>query len=73
MHYLNAPEESRYESDVRISVYLESGLGLLVFEPETEDARWLAELLSFGFRELSQRLAAKPPRAQGFPPADLRE
>ena len=58
--YLNAPESVRYDSDVRISVYLESGLGLLVFEAETEASRWLAELLRFGFQELGQRLAAKP-------------
>ncbi len=58
--YLNAPEGSRYQSDIRIAVYLESSLGLLVFEPETEASRWLAELLGFGFRELTQRLAAKP-------------
>jgi hypothetical protein len=60
VRYLDAAEDARYEQDVRIAVHLEANLGLLVFEPETEDSRWLAELLSFGFRELAQRLAAKP-------------
>jgi hypothetical protein len=60
VRYLGATEDARYEPDLRISVHLESQLGLLVFEPETEDSRWLAELLSFGFRELSRQLLAKP-------------
>ena len=60
VRYLTAGEGARYEPGVRIGVHLERSLGLLVFEPETEDSRWLAELLSFGFRELAQRLAAKP-------------
>lgn len=60
VRYLSAPQETRYESDVRIAVHLDSRLVLLVFEPETEESRWLAELLSFGFRELAQRLASKP-------------
>jgi len=60
VRYLGATEDARYEPDLRISVHLESQLGLLVFEPETEDSRWLAELLSFGFRELSRQLVAKP-------------
>lgn len=58
--YLHATEEARYEPDVRIAVHLDPQLGVLAFEPETEDSRWLAELLGFGFRELLQRLAAKP-------------
>ena len=60
VRYLDAEEDARYEKDVRIAVHLEAKLGLLVFEPETEDSRWLAELLGFGFRELGQRLAKKP-------------
>ncbi len=58
--YLHASEDARYERNVRIALHLEPELGLLAFEPETEDSRWLADLLGFGFRELSQRLAAKP-------------
>lgn len=60
VRYLGATEESRYVPDMRVSVHVESTLGVLSFEPETEDARWLAELLSFGFRELTERLAPKP-------------
>src|SRR5882724_6972901 len=60
VRYLGATDDARYEPDIRISVHLESELGLLVFEPETDESRWLAELLGFGFRELGRRLAAKP-------------
>jgi hypothetical protein len=60
VRYLDAAEDVRYESDIRIAVYLEPGLSLLVFEPETEASRWLADLLRFGFQELAVRLAAKP-------------
>ena len=63
VRYLDAAEGARYESDVRVAVHLEASLDLLVFEPETESSRWLAELLSFGFKELTQRLA---PRAHVF-------
>ncbi len=60
VRYLSAAQESRYQGDVRVAVHLDPRLGLLVFEPETEDSRWLAELLRFGFAELTQRLSQKP-------------
>jgi hypothetical protein len=60
VRYLDATEDARYEKDVRIALHLEASLGLLVFEPETESSRWLAELLSFGFRELGERLTPRP-------------
>src|SRR4051812_7923451 len=60
VRYLDAVGDARYEKDVRVAVHLEAGLGLLVFEPETENSRWLAELLNFGFKELAQRLAPRP-------------
>lgn len=60
VRYLDAVGDARYEKDVRLAVHLEASLGLLVFEPETENSRWLAELLNFGFKELAQRLAPRP-------------
>ncbi|MDF3064914.1 MAG: prkC 27 [Polyangiaceae bacterium] len=60
VRYLGASAEARYEPDIRIAVHLQPSLGALLFAPETEESRWLAELLSFGFRELSRLLAAKP-------------
>src|SRR6478752_2770796 len=58
--YLQLSEELRYEPDVVVAVHLQPELHLIVFEPETEQSRWLADLLSFGFRELARRLEAKP-------------
>ncbi|RYZ05617.1 MAG: hypothetical protein EOO73_19190 [Myxococcales bacterium] len=60
VRYLSASEETRYASGPRVSVHLEPALGVLAFEPQGEDSRWLAELLGFGFRELAQRLSQKP-------------
>jgi hypothetical protein len=60
VRYLGTSEDARYEAEVRVAVRLETERGLVVFEPENEASRWLAELLSFGFRELSRRLARKP-------------
>ena len=60
VHYLQTPEERRYEADMAVAVHLQPELRLIVFEAETEQARWLAELLTFGFRELTRRLEPKP-------------
>lgn len=58
--YLGTSEDARYEADVRVAVRLHTERALVLFEPENETSRWLAELLSFGFRELSRRLSRKP-------------
>lgn len=60
IHYLNLSEEARYEADVAVAVHLQPELHIIVFEPESGQARWLADLLTFGFRELARRLENKP-------------
>jgi hypothetical protein len=60
VHYLQLPEAQRYDPDIVVAVHIQPELHLIVFEAETEPSRWLADLLSFGFRELARRLEDKP-------------
>lgn len=60
VHYLQLPEERRYEPDLGVWVHIQPELHVIVFEADTEPSRWLAELLTFGFRELGRRLENKP-------------
>jgi hypothetical protein len=60
VRYLATPSEARYESGVAVRTYLQPDLRMVVFEPENEDSRWLAELLDRSIRWLRHKAEQKP-------------
>lgn len=60
VRYLQMSEDVRYEAGLAVTVHLQPELRVIAFEPETEESRWLSDLLTFGFRELTRRLEQKP-------------
>lgn len=60
VRYLQMSEDVRYELGIAVTVHLQPELRVIAFEPETEESRWLSDLLTFGFRALTRRLEQKP-------------
>ncbi|MFZ5891126.1 MAG: hypothetical protein ACOY0T_08750 [Myxococcota bacterium] len=59
VRYLSLGAEHRCEPNMVVRVHVQAELRLLVFEPENEDSRWLAEILNSSFRRLSKRVEDK--------------
>ncbi len=60
VRYLKLSKEQRYEPGIAVRVHVQPDLKLVVFEPESEDARWLAQLLDQSLRRLRKRLEPRP-------------
>ena len=60
LRYLSMPPAARFEPDVSVRVHLQPDIRLAAFEAETDDSRWLADLLSLGLRNARKRLEDKP-------------
>ncbi len=57
--YLSTPVAARYERGVGVRAHLHPELRLVVFEPENEDSRWLAELLDKVLKWVIERAERK--------------
>lgn len=60
LRYLGMPPAARFEPDLSVRVHLQPDIRLAAFEPENDDSRWLADLLSLGLRKARKRLEEKP-------------
>jgi hypothetical protein len=60
LRYLSLPAAARFEPDISVRVHLHPDLRVTAFEPETEDSRWLADLLATGLKRTRKRLEDKP-------------
>jgi hypothetical protein len=60
VQYLSTPLTARYEPGVGVRAHLHHDLRRVVFEPENEDSRWLAELLDQVLSWVRQRAERKP-------------
>ncbi|HEX3849766.1 MAG TPA: hypothetical protein VHW01_02300, partial [Polyangiaceae bacterium] len=60
LRYLSLPTKARFEPDISVRVHLHPDLRVAAFEPESEDSRWLADLLALGLKRTRKRLEDKP-------------
>ena len=60
VNYLALDPEERVESGIGVRVYLEPKSDLVAFAPESEESRWLSDLLMEGFLLVRKRLKNKP-------------
>lgn len=60
VRYLGTPYAARYEPALAVRTYLQPDLRLVVFEPESEDSRWLADLLDRCLQGLREKAQQKP-------------
>jgi hypothetical protein len=66
LRYLGLAPAARFEPDISVRVHLQPDIRLAAFEPENDDSRWLADLLSLGLRKARKRLEDKPKVLQVF-------
>lgn len=57
--YLRLRASERYEPAIAVRAHRNREMRLLVFEPENEDSRWLAEILNLAYRRLLKRVEGK--------------
>ena len=60
LRYLNLPANTRFEADISVRVHFQPELKIAAFEAETDESRWLADLLALGLRKARKRLEDKP-------------
>ena len=60
LRYLNLPPATRFETDISVRVHFQPELKIAAFEAETDESRWLADLLALGLRRARKRLEDKP-------------
>ncbi|HET9933126.1 MAG TPA: serine/threonine-protein kinase, partial [Polyangiaceae bacterium] len=58
--YLRLSQGERYEPAISVRAHVQPELRLLVFDAESEDARWLSDILNNAYRRLAKRVEGKP-------------
>ena len=66
LRYLRLSANERCEPDISVRVHLQPDMKVVAFEAETEDSRWLADLIALGLRRARKRLTDRPKVENAF-------